>query len=108
MDGHDREDVVEYRGMFLMKLNALVSTHQPPPLPEDNLQRLCSIGNPSAQRKLALMFYDETVFNANRTITLDREWTHEVETEGPGHGIMISNFTDEHDGFLKLRFSEVE
>ena len=54
------------------------------------------------------MFHDETVFNANRTIKLDREWTHEVETEGPGHGIMISNFTDEHDGFLKLRFSEVE
>ena len=78
-----------------------MSTHQPPPLPEDNLQHPCSIGNPNAQQKLGLMFHDETVFNANRTIKLDREWTHEVETEGPEHGIMISNFTDKHDGFLK-------
>ena len=64
LDGHDREDVVEYRGMFPE------STHQPPPLPEDNLQHPCSIGNPSAQQKLALVFHDETVFNANRTLSI--------------------------------------
>ena len=29
VDEHDREGVVEYRGMFLRKMNVLESTHQP-------------------------------------------------------------------------------
>ena len=44
VDGHDREDVVEYRGMCLRKLNVLESTHQPPPY----LRTTCSTHSPLA------------------------------------------------------------
>ena len=44
VDGHDREDVTEYHGMFLRKLNALDSTHQPPPY----LRTTCSTHSPLA------------------------------------------------------------
>ena len=31
-DGHEREDVVEYRKMYLRKIDILHSTHLPPPI----------------------------------------------------------------------------
>ena len=35
IDGHERDDVKEYRKLFLCKLEVLESTHLPPPLPAD-------------------------------------------------------------------------
>ena len=86
VDGHDREDVVQYRGMFLRKMNALESTHQSPPLPGDNLHHPFSIGNPSAQRKLVVIFHDESVFHANEDHVYS--WTEngrmKLKPKGPG------------------------
>ena len=110
VDGNDREDVVEYRGMFLRKMNALESTHQPPPLPGDNLHHPFSIGNPSAQRKLVVIFHDESVFHANEDHVCS--WTEngrmKLKPKGPGRGIMISDFVDEHEGFLRLSDEDLQ
>lgn len=58
------QNVIEYTNMYLRKIEILESTHQPPPLCEDgNVEE--NIGNPAAQRKLVLIYHDESSFHAN-------------------------------------------
>ena len=64
VDGHERSDVVEYRQMYLRKIEILESTHlPPPPCADGNAEE--NIGNPGAQRKLVLLYHDESSFHAN-------------------------------------------
>ena len=64
IDGHERDDVVEYRKMYLRKLDILSSTHLPPPSCDDSLTAI-ETGNPSATKHLVLVFHDESSFHAN-------------------------------------------
>ena len=104
VDGHERGDVVKYRSSFLKKLHALEATHKPPPLPADNLQPPYSIGSAEAARTLVLIFHDETVFHTNEDKAYS--WTEngrmKLKPKGQGRGIMISDFVDEHNGYLRL------
>ena len=104
VDGHERSDVVKYRKMFLKKVHALETTHQPPPLPSDNLEQPYPIGNQEAVRKLVFIYHDETVFHTNEDKAYS--WTEggrmKLNPKGQGQGIMISDFVDEHCGFLRL------
>ena len=65
IDGHEREDVVKERNMFVIKLHELESSHLPPlhvsdVLPEQ-LQPV-QVGCPSAAKCLAVIFHDESIF----------------------------------------------
>ena len=57
IDGHERNDVVEYRKLYLKKLDIVSSTHLPPPLCEDGLTSL-QTGNTSATNHLVFIFHD--------------------------------------------------
>ena len=64
IDGHERDDVIEYRKLYLRKLDILSSTHLPPPACEDGLTAV-QTGIPSATKGLVLIFHDESSFHAN-------------------------------------------
>ena len=63
-DGHERGDMVEYRKLYLRKLEILQSTHLPPPACFSGHTEE-SIGNVSSEKRLVLIYYDESVFHAN-------------------------------------------
>ena len=64
IDGHERDDVVEYRNLYLRKLEILSSTLLPPPSSDDCLTAIAT-GNPSATKHLVLIFHDVSSFHAN-------------------------------------------
>ena len=101
IDGHERSDVVEYRKIYLRKLEALESTHAPhqPTSDEPPLE-------PSDRRKLVLLFHDESTFHSN-----DNQgwmWAEKgkqlIKPKSQGRGIMVSDFVNKHNGYLCLEF----
>ena len=105
IDGHERSDVVEYRKLYLRKLEILESTHAPPPPVSDE-----PAPEPSDRRKLVLIFHDETVYHSND----DQKWMwaekgkQPIRPKGQGRGIMVSDFIEEHGGYLRLSDEEYE
>ena len=107
VDGHERSDVVEYRQMYLRKIEILESTHlPPPPCVDGNAEE--NIGNPGAQRKLVLLYHDESSFHANEAPSW--QWAEEgklaIRPKSMGRGIMVSDFISEHGGYLALTDEE--
>ena len=73
MDGHEREDVIQYRSEYIARLQSIERRHQIPPLPSDAVlgEPLPGIvGSPGAPKQLVTIFHDETVFQSNE----DQEW----------------------------------
>ena len=107
VDGHERPDVIEYRKLYLKKLEILESTHLPPPLPSDGITAM-STGSHSASKKLVLIFHDESCFHSHEA--QDWQWAEEgrlvIRPKGKGRGLMVSDFIDEYDGFLKHDHTE--
>ena len=58
-DGHERDDVVEYRKLYLRKLDILASTHMPPQSCKDRLTDV-QTGNPVASKHLVLIFHESS------------------------------------------------
>jgi len=115
IDGHERADVVEYRKLYIKKWDVWAATHAPPPLCSDVEPSQSSVplpllltGQPS--RKLVLIFHDESTFHANE----DQGWMWAekgkmiIRPKGQGRGIMVSDFIDEHNGYLALTDAEFE
>ena len=68
IDGHERADVVEYRKLYLKRLDILAKTHLPPPLCSDEPTCHASpscIDESSPYRKLVLNFHDDSIFHSN-------------------------------------------
>ena len=111
IDGHERADVVEDRITFLrrmVKLGFLHFDNAPTPdaikaIPED-------IEPPTADKRLktVYLFHDETTFNSNDDQNL--KWGIKGEKimkhKSKGAGIMVSDFIDDHNGFLVLSDTE--
>ena len=108
-DGHKREDVVEYCKLYLRKLEILQLSHLPPPTC-DNGATEEAIGNVDAEKRLVLMYHDESSFHANEGQTW--QWAEEdklaLRPKSQGRGLMVSDFIDEHSGFLRLTSQEHE
>ena len=114
IDGHKQADVVEYRKLYIKRLDILASTHLPPPLCSDeppcHASSYTSSDEPSLHRKLVLIFHDESIFHSND----DQGWMWGekgntiLKPKGQGRGIMVSDFIDEHNGFLALTDAEYE
>ena len=55
IDGHERKYVVDYRKLYLRKLEVLESTHAPPPPVSDEPET--NVG--SSMKRLVLLYHDE-------------------------------------------------
>ena len=64
VDGHEREDVVEYRGKYLDMLKELYDTHLPLPVPSDKMVPIPPL-DAEFRKKLVLIFHDECIFSTN-------------------------------------------
>ena len=109
VDGHEREDVVKDRRLFLEKMKILESTHLPPPPCSDGVHPY-TIGTNNASRHLVTIYHDESAFHANEGRTSG--WTvkgkQPLLPKGKGRGLMVSDFIEEHGGFLQLTDEEVD
>ena len=96
-DGHEREDVVEYREIFLEEMKALLpyfvkfkedGTILPKEYPDD-----CAVGG-SDRRPIIMITHDESTFSTNDSRR--NVWTFEghgiLHSERKRRGIMVSNF----------------
>ena len=107
IDGHERADVVEHRKLYLRKLEILSTSHAPPPLCSDEDPAFVV---PSTSRKLVAIFHDESTFNSNE----DQGWMWEekgkvgLKPKDQGRGIMVSDFIEEHFGYLALTNDEFD
>ena len=113
IDGHEREDVVLYRKEFLrrmVKIGFLHFTNAPTQtfamaIPDD-------IEPPTLERreKTVVFFHDESTFQSNEGQSL--QWglkgSKMMKPKSKGAGIMVSDFIDEHSGFLSLTDEEYE
>ena len=106
IDGHERSDVVEYRKLYLRKLEILESTHAPPPPISGEPAPVSS----SDRRKLVLIFHDEVVYHSND----DQKWMWSEKGKQPirpksqGRALMVSDFIEEHNGYLRLSDEEFD
>ena len=109
-DGHEREDVVEYRDLYLRKIEILQSSHLPPPNCFNGGETEEVIGNNSADKRLVLIYHDESSFHANEGQSW--QWAEEdklaLRPKSQGRGLMVSDFIDEHCGYLRLTPEEEE
>ena len=107
LDGHERADVVEYRKLYLRKLEILEMTHAHPPPCSD--EPAPSTETPP-KRTLVLIYHDESTFHSND----GQGWVwaeagkQPIRPKGQGRGIMVSDFIDEHNGFLRLSDEEFQ
>ena len=66
------------------------------------------IPDAESRKTLVLMFHDESIFNTNEGQTW--MWAAEgqpiIQSKTRGSGIMVSDFIDEHSGYLKLSDDE--
>ena len=81
-----------------------------PPPTCDNGATEEAIRNVDAEKRLVLMYHDESSFHANEGQTW--QWAEEdklaLRPKSQGRGLMVSEFIDEHSGFLRLTSQEHE
>ena len=106
VDGHERDDVVEYRKNFLRRMVTLGFLHRdnaPTSTAAESLPKDLEEPSPQLTAKTVIFLHDETTFQANDDQT--RQWgakgTQVVMQKSKGRGIMVSDFVSE-DGFLCL------
>ena len=108
IDGHERDDVVEYRKLYLKRMNILHATHCPQPCHADEIPPEPFIG-PQC-RNLVLLFHDESRYHSNE----DQGWmwaekgNQFIRPKGLGRGIMVSDFVEEFNSLLSLTSEEFE
>jgi len=100
--------VVEYRKLYLRRLEVISSTHAPPPFCEDEQPVEPFIG--PQRKRVVLIFHDESTFHSNE----DQGWMwaekgkQPIRPKGIGRGIMVSDFVEEFNGLLRLTDEEFE
>ena len=108
-DGHERQDVIEYRQIYLRKLEILQSTHPPPPTCSTG-QTEEIIGSEIGEKRLVLIYHDESSFHSNEGQSW--QWAEKekltLRPKSQGRGLMISDFIDEYGGYLSLAPEEHE
>ena len=111
VDGHERDDVVEFRTKFLRKMTANGFLNKGnAPTPEAASALPADLESPTDEgiAKSVVIFHDESTFQAND----DDPWLWGVKGESVirpksrGAGIMVSDFIDEHNGYLRLTEEE--
>ena len=75
---------------------------QPPPSCSENVITE-NIGDPLA-KKLVLIFNDESIYHSNDQGSEEGKIT--IKPKGLGRGLIVSDFNDEYNGFLRLTADE--
>ena len=97
--------------MYVAKLQSLERDHTVPPLPSDavvDAPQPGFIGRPEAEKHLVTIYHDETTFQSNE----DQKWAwgqHDqffLRKKGRGSGVMVSDFIEERNGFLRISESQ--
>ena len=113
VDGHERPDVVQYRSKFLRLLCALgfLNKHNAPtPEAVDSLPSDLECPSDEQVAKTVVIFHDESTFQANddQTTFWGAKYIIFLRPKSKGAGIMVSDFIDEHNGYLRLCDEEYE
>ena len=103
IDGHKREDVIEYRKLYLRKIEILSSKHLPPPTCSDGVTAF-ETGNPAAKKGLVFIFYDESSFHANegQSVMWAEEGRVPIHPKNQGRGLMVSDFVTKYNSLLEF------
>ena len=106
VDGHEREDVVKSCREFLQQICHLKDTHLPPPPCSD--ERAVTPADAKKRKKMVLIYHDESIFNVNegQPWMWATEDTPIIQPKTKGSGVMVSDFVDQHRGFLQLSDEE--
>ena len=113
VDGHERSDVTEYRKTFLRRLCAvgfLNKKNAPTPEAADSLPSDLECPSDEKIAKSVVIFHDESTFQANddqSTFWGAKDMTI-LRPKSKGAGIMVSDFIEEHNGYLHLSDEEYE
>lgn len=107
VDGHEREDVVAARKKYLKLLRELKSIHLPPP-PCSDERATTPPPDAETRKRLVLLYHDESIFSTNegQTWMWATEDTPVIQPKTKGAGIMVSDFIDQHRGYLRLTEAE--
>ena len=106
IDGHERPDVVDARKVFLRKLTKIGFLHFTAAPTEEAAKALPSVDCPTSEQraKTVVFFHDESTFMSNED--QPTQWGMKGEKmmkpKSRGAGIMVSDFVDEHNGFIAL------
>ena len=112
IDGHERPDVIDARKLFLRKMTKIGFLHSTNAPTDQAVQALPDVDGPTNERiaKTVVFFHDESTFMSNED--QPTQWGTKGEKmmkpKSKGAGIMVSDFVDEHNGFLVLSDTEYE
>ena len=110
IDGHERPDVVQERELFLQKIQDYETSHLPPPCPSDCLHVDCPSTRDHTLKQLVIICHDKSAFQSNEDQTFS--WLQHdqivIKPKSRRSGRMVSDFVDEHSGFLRLTEEEFE
>ena len=112
IDVHERPDVIDARKLFLRKMTKLGFLHFTNAPTEDAMRALPDVDGPTNERRLktVVFFHDESTFMSNED--QPTQWGMKGEKmlkpKSKGAGIMVSDFIDEHNGFLALSDEEYD
>ena len=108
IDGHEREDVVSHRKALLKTLANLRESHRPPPQCSDEPPRIRREED-DGKKELVVLYHDESIFNTNegQTWMWGEEDRPAILPKTKGSGIMVSDFVEEHGGYLQLTDAEL-
>ena len=102
--------MIEARKLFLRKLTKIGFLHFTNAPTEDAMKALPDVDGPTNKRrsKTVVFFHDESMFMSNED--QPKQWGMKGEKimkpKSKGAGIMVSDFVDEHNGFLALSDEE--
>lgn len=100
---------MESRNKYLDMMRQLYDTHLPPPPSSDEMAPVPP-DDAEYRKKLVLIFHDECIFSTNE----GQLWAWATEDESViqpktrGWGIMVSDYIDQHSGFLCLTSDEAK
>ena len=102
----------------------LQQTHQnPPPIDDDdpstslelspfsaNIPSTSASASTPTDKKLVMIYHDESIFNTNegQTWMWGTDNNPAILPKTKGSGIMVSDFVDEHGGYLRLSEDELD
>ena len=115
VDGHERDDVVEYRNKFIRRMVGLgfINGNN---APTEEAKRALPIGiEPQQERvdKTVIFFHDESIYHVNEDqpsfwgdgntrVLKPKSKGAGIKPKSKGAGIMVSDFVDERDGYLAM------
>ena len=104
VDGHERDDVVEYRKTFLRRMVYLGFLNAPTEEAKNALPSDIRAPLPEVAEKTVVLFHDESTFQSNEdhSTLWAEKGTTVMRPKSKGAVIMVSDFINEYSGYLQL------